>query len=148
MQQQLPALTFCWQEKHPVTSQGLLAEMLLCRSKLGPIPPALHHLTKSPKHLKCSTTAHSFQTQRLQLPSSYAPAWFLQRVLFALQWLYQLVKVWMPASCFLMVKSRFWHSLSWDACAYLDLKILTLQNCIRANCLFQNVTGIDTLTLL
>lgn len=166
MQQQLPALTFCWQQKRLSHPKGSLPKR--CSAEANCVPslllPSARRRAQSIWNAAWLLTAfkhRDYSSHHPILQPDFSNDCYL---LFSTSiqcesnedllasasslWLYQLARVWMHASCFLMVKSAFCHSLSWDSCACLDLKNLTLQNCIHANCLFQNFTGIDALTLL
>ena len=142
MQQQLPALTFCRQQKHLSHPKGSLPKHCSAEANCVPSLP-LHSARRRPwsiwnaarlltafKHRDYSShhpmLQPDFSNECYSLFST-SIQWECNKDLLASassQWLYQLVEVWMHASCFLMVKSGFCHSLSWDSCAGLDLKNL------------------------
>lgn len=124
-----------------------------CSAEANRILPLSSTMAKEePKHQKRCTYFHCFQTPWLQLhhpvpqpvlgdPLDTNARWEQPGLLASIssQVLYHPGKVRMHSIYLLIAKSGFCHSLSWDSCACTDLKKVTLQNCIYANCLFSKV---------
>lgn len=111
MKHQLPALTFCLQRKHP---KGSLSKR--CSAEVNRVPSLpLHSTRRRAWSIWNAAQLLTAFKQRLQFPSPYAPAWFLQWMLFALLYINPTWKQGGPlGECHFSVTSPAGKSL--DAC--------------------------------